>query len=504
MSRKKQTYQLIKGLSQGEKRFFTLYMSKYSKKKNNNITQLCDIYDSNTEWNEQNIKKSLKKEKLDGFTSVLNNRLLDKLITGLRIQSTDNIIDLSINRFVEEARILFQREIFELAIDKIRKAKNLAYSSEKYDKLLEICSVEKLILVRVVNNQQFREFCIKSSKEIDEIIKSIVNKNAYRELSDEMFYLYRKLGIPKNNEEKSQLKNLTNHPLLKNIKRAKSISAKSSFYFIYTIYYLSIQEKKKALNTIDNHLKIIEANNQYFRNNLDQCLAVLNNALFIHSENNDKIALFETIDKIRKLQTVHKIENTYFNRLIFETTYSMELDYYIKNDELKAAKNLVPEIIRELKKYRKYGWSLDRFLTMAFGISLVYFYDNNIEESHIWIDKILEYENKNSNLQILSFAKILDLILHYQRHNKSLLLYRSKSVTRYLKKNNTLHEIDKGLIKMLHQLSDNKNPKKYVTIFLNLFARSENSYTKMYYLHYIKIEALCTALENKKQLKIKQ
>lgn len=504
MSRKKQTYQLVKAMSRGEKRFFTLYVSKYAKKKNNNITQLCDIYDNHSEWNEPQIKKSLRKEKLDGFTSVLNNRLLDKLVTSLRLQSTENLIDLSINRFIEEARILYQREIFDLAIDKIRKAKNLAYSSEKYDKLLEICSVEKLILVRVVNNQEFREFCLNSSKEIDEIIKIIVNKNAYQELSDEMFYLYRKLGVPKNNKEKSLLKKLTTHPLLKNIEQAKSISAKSSFYFIYTIYFLSLQEKKKALNTIDKHLKIIEGNNQYFRNNLDQCLSALNNALYIHSENNDKIALFKTIDKIRKLQTVHKIENTYFNRLIFETTYSMELDYYIKNNELKAAKNLVPDIIQELKKYSKYGWSLDRFLTMAFGISLVYFYDNNIEESHIWIDKILEYENKNSNLQILSFAKILDLILHYQRHNKSLLLYRSKSVTRYLKKNNTLHEIDKGLIKMLHQLSDNKNPKKYVTIFLNLFARSENSYTKMYYLHYIKIEALCAALENKKQLKIKQ
>ena len=36
MSRKKQTYQLVKAMSRGEKRFFTLYVSKYSKKKNNN------------------------------------------------------------------------------------------------------------------------------------------------------------------------------------------------------------------------------------------------------------------------------------------------------------------------------------------------------------------------------------------------------------------------------------------------------------------------------------
>ena len=497
MFRLHQTYQLVKALTRGEKRFFKLFASKYAKNRKNNTTQLFDIFDVTKQWNQKEVKQKISKTKINKYTSVINNKLLVDLITSLRLQEKENSTDFIINKYIEEAKILFQREIYDLALDRIKKARVLAEDSEKLDKLTEVYNTEKYISVRVLDNESFRMFCKDLCRRNKDVLNKIENKAIYSKLTDEMFYLYRKIGSPQTDVQKEEYDKVIQSPHLKDVKKAKTISAKSSYYFAYTIYYLSKRQLKKALKVINKQIHTIEENNKYLLANIDQYVSVLNNALFIHSELTNEKELFDTFTKMRLMPKKYEIHSTYFNRRIFETTYSMELDHYIKKVDIPSLNRVLPIIINGLDKYGKSGWSLDRFMSMAFGISLVYFYQSENKQAHQWVDKILNREHEKSNIQILAYAKVLDLVLHYDLENFNLLSYRITSVKRFLKKYNRLHEIDDAFFKMIQQvLKNRKKVKNEISIFVIHLQNCPPSATKLFYKNYIRIEEWCNSKLN--------
>ena len=69
-----------------------------------------------------------------------------------------------------------------------------------------------------------------------------------------------------------------------------------------------------------------------------------------------------------------------------------------------------------------------------------------------WVNKILNDNEQILRQDIYSFAKLFNLILHYELNNYDLLDYITKSTLRFLKKSEKNYKSDLVLIKYLKQL----------------------------------------------------
>ncbi|MFT4644910.1 MAG: hypothetical protein ACI8ZX_001317 [Planctomycetota bacterium] len=499
MSRIEETYQLIKSLSSGEKRFFKIFSNRYDI--TNSLIKLFDILERLNEWDNLKVQKSIEKQKIKSSISVTNTKLFNEITTALRLHNEQHNVDLEINKYIEEVRLLSKRNMFEMANLKLNKAAKLSREAEKHERLLEVILLKKVIAVRNISNEDAHKLGLVLSKERVDLLRVLDNKEQYSLLSQKIFYLYRKFGNPKNKEEKKEFEDVLMDPLMLNVSLALSSSAINSFYFVYTIYYTVYNEMEKASEIIEKQIETFENKKEYLKNNLDQYISILNNAIHVNSElkNSKKFLFF--IDKLRTLPEKHKLQDQYFKKRIFETSYSLELDYYLQSNQFGKLNKLSTTLEKELDKLSKKGLSKDKFISFSYSISLNFYYQENYIKAQDVLSNLILIDDKISNLEWFCFAKILNLIVHFELKNYRFILNKIKSVKRFLKKNNLLTEIDVEFLKLLQHVPTSYNPINNYRKFLNFFENQPDNETKKFYSNYLRIEIWCSSKINNTSFK---
>ena len=94
----------------------------------------------------------------------------------------------------------------------------------------------------------------------------------------------------------------------------------------------------------------------------------------------------------------------------------------------------------------------EQTIQFYYRISYLYFGSGLYKNALKWVNKILNDNEQILRQDIYSFAKLFNLILHYELNNYDLLDYITKSTLRFLKKSEKNYKSDLVLIKYLKQL----------------------------------------------------
>ena len=90
--------------------------------------------------------------------------------------------------------------------------------------------------------------------------------------------------------------------------------------------------------------------------------------------------------------------------------------------------------------------------------------DKKYGESLKWINKIINYEIGRGREDIESYARFLNLIIHYELKNIYVLRYAVEAARRFLKKKRDLKNFEKVLLKFFSRLST-QHPEKHKELF---------------------------------------
>lgn len=429
-------FQLIKSLDQSEKRYFKVFATMHIKGSDENkYVMLFDAIDKQTEYNEDEIRKHFKKEKFLNQLHVAKNYLYNNILKSLRLFHAEKSKLNELMDILRDVQILYDKSLFKQCRKLLDKAKKIAYTYEKHSHILAVLDWEKTLARTSAYANSNEKDLLEFYDEINDNLEKLGNINEYWKLTMKSFLLRKKQGEIRDKNELKKFNEIINHPLLKAEDKATSFQAKNFFFNIKGLYYFTNKDYENLLIHCKKLVDLLEANPLLMKD--DNYIASLYNLLLVEIELKQYEDALNTIKKLRNIETNSPV----MEARIFVTSYDTELNLYLRTGEFEKGIPLVKEIEEGLKKLKE-KINKESEVLFSFNISYLYFSLGDYNNSLKWTNEIINDKELTIREDIQCFARILNLLVHYELGNYDLIEYIMKSTRRYLSNKNKLNKFE--------------------------------------------------------------
>lgn len=453
-------FQLIKSLDQSEKRYFKVFATMHIKGSDNNkYVSLFDAIDKQEVYDEEVIRKQFKNEKFLNQLHVAKNYLYNTILKSLRLYHSEKSKLNELMDTLRDVQILHDKSLYKQCKKLLEKAKKIALTYEKHSQVLAILDWEKT-LARTssytdIDEKQLMEFY----NEHIETTEKLNNINEYWKLTMKSFLLRKKQGEIRDKTELKKFNEIIKHPLLQTEEKATTFISKTLFFNIKGLYYLTNKDYNNLYKHCVKLVELLEANPLLLKE--ENYIGSLYNLLLVQLELKKYDEALKTIVKLRNFEA----KSTSMITRIFVMSYDTELNLYLKTGEFDKGLKLVDEIEQGLKKHKD-KINKESKVLFAYNIAYLFFglseYDNSLK----WINEIMNDKELNIREDIQCFARILNLLVHYELGNYDLIEYIMKSTRRYLSNKNKLHKFELIILSYIRKLINAKLDDDKTFIFI--------------------------------------
>jgi hypothetical protein len=124
----------------------------------------------------------------------------------------------------------------------------------------------------------------------------------------------------------------------------------------------------------------------------------------------------------------------------------------LRKGDFKGAVRIAEKII---DTFELYGEKIvpARRAFLEFKIGVAYIGVNEFSQALKWVNRILNDKNLDQTEDIVSFAQLLELLIHLELNHDELLPYSIKSTHRFLKSRNRLYNFEKVFLQFIGKLT---------------------------------------------------
>lgn len=456
MAHSTELFDLIRSLDKAEKRYFKLYAGMQSGEKQ--YLKVFDQIGKMDQYDEQVLLDHFKGEAFTNKFHVLKNYLYKLILKSIRAKETGSI-EKKIQNSLSDAEYLQQKGLYDQEKKLLERILKLA---KKYD--LKSYQISILDALRKncfqFTHKKLQHNVLKLSSELCEVTESLNNEIKLSNIYDQIFIRSREVRVIRDQKEIEQIDQLIT-PLTE-IKDPNALSFRELYrYHAISAIYHRLKEDTQASRT---HLKklvahweqapqMIELEQNEYKLTVSNYLSTCFNArLFTDFE--------EHINKIESLPC-----NTFNEEAEqFQNLSLYRLLYYANTGRIEEAELLIPHIQAGMNKYAA-KVNEARKLALYFSIGSFYFVSGNIENALDICHKILNNQSVDHRKDIQHFAKILQLVLHFELGNLQLLSSLLSTTYRSLKKHDVLYEYELLILKYLRKIPFSPDKKERQTLF---------------------------------------
>ncbi len=491
-------FQLIKGLSSSEKRYFRLFVHKDGGHTDQKFLRLFDLIAQQTEYSEQAILDS-EPDFLASQMSNLKAHLYQKILQSLRAYERSSIRDIQTRELIDHAQILYNRSLYGQCVKVLQKAKKLAQKHHNLELLLEVFKWEKLVVSQTVGKG--------NTKRVDAIVEQvrdvnnrINNINSFSNISMKLNAWYLEKGFVRNRKDYNKVNGILKDGLPEFSEAALSFYEKLHLYNLYVDYCFFIQDFEQGREYAQKWVNLIEER-QDLAHYLDHYLKGLNQLLiaeyklmryhdFVSNHRRMKsIATHRGVDldanialKLQKYTYSHL-----FNKFFMVGDFDLGVALFAR---IKPA---LEEFIAQLDKHSR--------LVMYYKIACLYFGNNDFSESIRWLNRIINTESQDLREDVHSFARIINLICHFELGHNDVIPYYLRSTYRYLSKSDHLQRFQKHILSFIKRLEGSMSNRDLIEQFkelrLQLLDLVESPFEKRAFIYFDIISWLESKIEGR-------
>jgi hypothetical protein len=489
---------LIWALSKSEKRSFKLYANRNSSSLEElNYLKLFDLIDKNPTYTDDlaiEKIKSLKKSQI----SNTKNHLYKQLLISLRLQHASHLPQIEVREMIDYAMILYEKGFYSQASKLLDKAKQLATKIQSTLLQLEIVEFEKLIESHHVSKNialKANELTTESNHLSDQIGRTTLFSN----LSIQLYALYVKLGFVRDEKDYIYVKEFFEKRIPDYELNKLNFEEKIHLFTANVWYYYITQDFLMCFKYASLWVKLFEDEPEIqvaYREMYLKGLYNLQNVLFNlrnHRRLNDVIVKLENVDLgNRENENLNLLHKMYW--LIAKIN-----DYYLCG-KFTQGLSIVPKVNAFIETYQH---TIDnhRIMILYYKVACLYFGSGDNKECIKYLNQIIQMRDVNAQEDIQAFARILNLIAHFEMgKTDDSLEYQIKSVYRFLRNMGDLHGVQKEILSFLRQLpfADEKTMMRAFRILhAKLVKLSKLPYEKRPFLYLDIISWLECKLEKK-------
>lgn len=474
-------FSLIKSLTKSEKRYFKLMSSLQTGEKN--YMKLFECVDAQEEYNEAVVKQQLKGENFIKHLPSEKNHLYKLILKSLRGFHADNSAASIIQENLRNIELLFNKALYSECYKNILRVKEIAYSYEKYYFLLDLIDWEKKLVEEAFLDAKFKVSMDNLIEEESVCTEKLKNIAEYQKLYSKVNFVIRKGGYTRNKAGKKEIEEIITHPLIVAKNTALSLKATTAYYSIKGLCAVTNQDYEASFNNFNNVLEIMDANPPIMKELPKRYIRALNNVMYTYMSKQDWVKTLSLIDKMKKLASKPGFESIDLQLKLFTFPYNAELNAYIsKGDYAYAVKNVVPKIIEQLA-YFEGKINKEEEMLFYYNISRAYFFTEDLRNSLRYMNLVLNENKPGLRDDVYTFARLVNLIIHYELNNFDLLEYNIKSTKRFLTLNKRDFKFETVFINEMRKLTkirvNDKIKEQFITFKANLTTVLNDPYERV-------------------------
>ena len=490
-------FQLIKSLTKAEKRQFRLYVNRINPQGDVKFVKLFDVIDQLHEYDEKVVLQKADTIKPSQLAN-LKSHLYGQILKSLRLTHIHHSQDIEIRENIDYARVLYNKGLYKQSLRVLEKTKIKAKDSFEDNLLLEIIDFEKLIEGQYVTGSMSGKADV-LSKEAREIVEVIDRTQELSNLAINLYGLYLQLGCVRNESDFQYVSKYFYRKLPDYDISSLTFHEKLNLYQCYAWFNYIIQDFVRCYRYAQLWVNLFHESPQMQESKPDLYIKGLHNLL---------ASLFNTQHHARYVEVIHELESQQENPLVNsnENTdalirnflFNNKINLFFMEGRFTEGLVLIPDLLEVMDEDR-FKLDYHRVLLFYYKIACLYFGSGDNQNTIKFLNKIINFKDVKLREDIHSFARILNLIAHYELNNTDLLDYQVKSVFRFLVKMDHLQKVQKEIIKFLRRVP-RMNPDTVRQEFSNLKERlkeiAEDPYERRAFLYLDIISWLESKIEN--------
>lgn len=488
---------LIHSLTKAEKRSFKLYATRNSSSQDElKFLQLFDFIDKNTQYSDELADQKLKSIKKSQLSNI-KAHLYKQILTSLRLQYISHHIEIEIRETIDYATVLYQKAFYHQALKILDKAKLLAMKANSSILSLEIVEFEKVIELQYITRSigSRSEHLTDESVEIQKHIEGAID---FSNLALQLYALYLKGGFARDEKDYLFVKEFFHSRLRPYRIEDLGFEEKMHLYNSFVWYHYINQDFLMCYKYARLWVDLFEEYPEMKTLKKEMHLKGMHNLLNALFNLRSYSRFSEALDDLCNYQFSEREQE---NEIILHKLYlySNKINKHYLEGSFAEGLLLVPEILNFIKIYEQ---KLDahRIMVFYYKIACLYFGSGMNKEAIVYLNLVIQFKEQSLREDIQSFARILNLIAHFELGNDILVEYQIKSVYRFLIKMGDLHGVQKEILNFLRLLPMNNSElyKAFKVLHSKLVKLSLLPFEKRPFLYLDIISWLESKLENRK------
>lgn len=475
-------FQLIKSLGQAEKRNFKLFVGRTGY--NNKFTVLFDALDKQKVYNEEKLLKKapeIKRQQLPNLKAQLYKHLLE----SLRLLGSRQDSEIELREQLDYAKVLYNKGLYGQSLRMLDKIKQQVKHLHSNTLLLEILEFEKRIelqyITRSVDNR-----AEEISQEITKVVDYVHNANVFSNLALKLFDMHVKIGFVKTDLEAENVKNKFLQHLPQYKEQELDFFERLYVCQAYVWYNLIVQDFLTGYRYATKWVNLFEEFPEMKRVQTDQYVAGYNYLLetlfmLLHASQ------FEIVlGKLVRIADEKDIAmNDNIRTMLFQCVNVHRLNLLLMKGHFTEGLKDVQTMQQGIEKY---GRNLDanQLILFDYKIGCLYFGAGDFRNAIRYLVKVIHRKDGSIRTDMHSFARILNLISHYELGNQDLVDKEIVATYRFLGQMKELNMVQVEIFRFLsntRNIFPNEVKEEFKKLHASLMKLTNHPYEKRPFLY---------------------
>ena len=444
-------FTLIKSFSKSEKRQFKLYVGRLEGSANSNFIALFNIMDKSSDYDESLIleKTNIKKQQLSNSKA----HLYKQLLVSLRLNPQHQNIRSQIREQLDYATILYNKGLYKQSLKILDKAKNTAIENEENNLAYEIVEMEKVVESQYITRSLYNRADILSLEAKELSVKNVMTSKLSN-LSLQLYSWLLQNGYAKSSKDIETVTRYFDSHLPKYKISELGFKEKLFLYKAYLWFGLITQDfvssyrySQKWIDLFDQYPKMKKVNPVFYLKGYNYLL--------------ESLFMLKYTKKFKEILANFSSDIEQKNFLLNDNTEAMASVYYHQNKlnknfldaNFSEGINHIPVVLKEIKRFEN---KIDAHHIMVFyyKIGCMYFGMSDYKNCILYLNKIISNKELAMREDLLCYARVLNLVAHYEAGIDENIDALIKSTYKFLIKMDNLHIVQKKMMQFLRSLTD--------------------------------------------------
>ncbi len=428
-------FELVRSLNPQEKKYFKQY---YNYKGNDDhYSVIFDAVSAQGTYDEARLKRALEPSASRNLKQ-LKSQLYERILQCLRHLHSGKTVQGKIRELMDQAEVLLHKKQFQACLKITEKARKMAVACESFSYAYELAELKERTMQRMGNTKWLEENQPVFFEDQNELLDQLKNHNRYRKAASHFVNVTTRKGHVRDKKLAAEYKQIISDPLWKKESSARSVRARSIFYTVNAAYHYYSNDNKKSFAWLLKLKKLIDEHPALKDRDFQLYLFTINNMLNTGMGSLPFENMVAEVGSLKDLKPYSHAEHAD----VLIRYYGSLMRMFIVYARYPEAIESVKEAEAWLKENNKYSPSKPHSLIALINIAILWFCNGEYRKCLASLNQALNFEEQDTLQDRHSFARIFNLIVHFELGNEELLPHITLSTYRYLYKRNRLYKLE--------------------------------------------------------------